>query len=250
MPWCRIDDAAMSHPKIVGLSDKAFRLWVWGLAYAQLHLTDGRIIAEAIPARLKRASADLLGARLWETEHSGFQIHDYLDWNESREAVLAKRDGARQRLQMHREKRVASPDVKRVSSPDVKRVSSLTSETLLARSGGELRGSFPERGFGGKPPEPDFSERAGRLREELYPAWYAKYRHGARLRLVVNPLEFADAESLVRTWDDARLEKLARIVLTTDDPFISGTDRGFKIFALKASWADDRLRQAEQGKAS
>jgi hypothetical protein len=42
------------------------------------------------------------------------------------------------------------------------------------------------------------------------------------------------------------LEKLAKIVLTTDDPFIAGTDRSFKIFALKASWADDRLRQWEK----
>ena len=92
-------------------------------------------------------------------------------------------------------------------------------------------------------------ERAGRLREELYPDWYAKYRHGARLRLIANSLEFQDAMSLVRVWDDARIEKLARIVLTTDDPWIANTDRGFKIFALKASWADDRLKawEADRG---
>jgi uncharacterized protein YdaU (DUF1376 family) len=96
------------------------------------------------------------------------------------------------------------------------------------------------------PPAVSQSERAGRLREELYPEWYAKYRHGARLRLVANSLEWQDAESLVRTWPDDRLEKLAKIVLTTDDPFIAGTDRSFKIFALKASWADDRLRQWEK----
>jgi uncharacterized protein YdaU (DUF1376 family) len=70
--------------------------------------------------------------------------------------------------------------------------------------------------------------------------------NGARLRLIANSLEYQDAESLVRTWPDERLEKLAKIVLTTDDPFIAGTDRSFKIFALKASWADDRLRQWEK----
>ncbi len=48
------------------------------------------------------------------------------------------------------------------------------------------------------------------------------------------------------TWDDARIEKLAKIILTTDDPFVAGTDRSFRIFALKASWADDRLRVWEQ----
>jgi hypothetical protein len=88
--------------------------------------------------------------------------------------------------------------------------------------------------------------RAGRLREELYPAWYAKHRHGARLRLVANSMEWQDALSLVTQWDDARLEKLAAIVLTTDDPWIATkTDRGFHIFALKASWADSRLAEWE-----
>lgn len=91
----------------------------------------------------------------------------------------------------------------------------------------------------------DLAARAGKLLQEDYPAWYAKYRHGARLRLMANPLLFQDALSLVSTWDDDRLEKLARIVLTTDDEWVSRTDRGFKIFVARASWADDRLRQME-----
>lgn len=239
MAWVRIHDAAMTHPKIVGLSDKAFRLWVWGLSYAQQHLTDGHITAEAIPPRISRAVPDLLEKRLWTAQGSNFAIHDYLAWNDSRETVLEKREGAKQRLQAHREKRV--------SSLDVKRVSSLTSETPLARSGVGSNGSFSERESEGKPSEDELAERAGRLREELYPQWYAKYRHGARLRLVANSLEYQDAMSLVSTWDDNRLEKLARIVLTTDDDFIAGTDRSFHIFAIKATWADDRLRQAENG---
>jgi len=64
--------------------------------------------------------------------------------------------------------------------------------------------------------------------------------------LIGNSLEFQDACSLVAEWDDARLEKLAILVLTTDDPFIAGTDRSFKIFAIKASWADDKLKAWER----
>lgn len=90
------------------------------------------------------------------------------------------------------------------------------------------------------------TRRAGQLIEHYRDEWYPKHRHGARLRLVGNALEFQDACSLVDTWDDARLEKLAQIVLTTDDEFISRTDRSFKIFAMKATWADDRLKQWEQ----
>lgn len=92
---------------------------------------------------------------------------------------------------------------------------------------------------------PELGDRARQLLEH-YAEWYQQARHGARLRLIQNSLTFQDAASLCQTWDDARLEKLAKIILTTDDPFISGTDRSFKIFTMKATWADDRLRQWEQ----
>ncbi len=88
-------------------------------------------------------------------------------------------------------------------------------------------------------------EDRARMLIERYQALYPVHRHGARLRLAVNSLAFQDACDLARHWDDARIEKLAEIVLTTDDPFISGTDRSFRIFAMKASWADDRLCEIE-----
>lgn len=131
MAWVRIHDGAMTHPKVVGLSDKAFRLWVWGLSYAQQHLTDGLLLTAAIPSRVKRATADLIRVSLWEAHDVGFKIHDYLDWNDSRDVVMAKRDGAKTRLQDFREKRAATPS----TSEAMKRVSLLTSATALARSG-------------------------------------------------------------------------------------------------------------------
>lgn len=96
--------------------------------------------------------------------------------------------------------------------------------------------------------EPEIAERAGRL-VERYSELYREHRHGARHR--ERPvLDWQDACGLCRTWsDDARLEKLAILVLTTDDDWITKSDRSFKIFALKASWADDRLVQWEQKRA-
>ena len=99
-------------------------------------------------------------------------------------------------------------------------------------------------------PSEDVGARAGRLREELYPAWYAKHRHGAKLRLVASPLEYQDALGICQTWDDDRIEKLATIFLTTDDTWISGTDRSFRLFAQKATWCDDRLTQWEASRRS
>jgi hypothetical protein len=46
--WSRLDDASIDHPKILGLSDKAFRLWVCSIVYCSRHLTDGRLNGVAI----------------------------------------------------------------------------------------------------------------------------------------------------------------------------------------------------------
>lgn len=235
MPWVRIDEDAMTHPKIVGLSDKAFRLWVWGLSYAQLHLTDGLLPAAAIPARVKRAEDDLVAARLWEPHDVGFKVHDYLDWNESRETVTAKRDGAKTRLQHYREKRVATPPV----DTHLKRVSSLTSATPLARSDVVVRSSLEKEEI-----SVALDLRAGHLLER-YSELFVLHRKGAKYHNRMH-FDFPKACELVRTWtDDARLEKLAVLVLTTDEPWISGTDRGFGVFAARATWADDTLKKWE-----
>ena len=99
MAWVRIHDGAMTHPKVVGLSDKAFRLWVWGLSYSQQHLTDGVIPAVAIPGRLSRAAALLSIGGLWDArDEGGFAIHDYLDWNDGKALVVRKRQEAKERM--------------------------------------------------------------------------------------------------------------------------------------------------------
>lgn len=250
MAWVRIDDGAMTHPKIVGLTDRAFRLWVWGLSYCQQHLTDGLITPEAVPGRLKLAIGDLTGKKkLWEPHDVGYKVHDYLDWNDSRETVLAKRAGGKRRLDDWRDKKTAQPVTTetRYTGEGGNALQRSTTTDLLARSGVGITTRSSERKENG----PDvLGERAGILLQETYPQLYAKYRHGARLRLTANSVAFNDALSLVEQWDDARLEKLAALVLTTDDEWISRTDRGFKIFALKASWADDRLAAWEKAQAT
>ena len=42
MTWVRLDDAATLHPKLLVLSDGAFRLWINGLALANRTATDGQ----------------------------------------------------------------------------------------------------------------------------------------------------------------------------------------------------------------
>jgi len=95
--------------------------------------------------------------------------------------------------------------------------------------------------------EDDLGERGARLLER-YGELYATHRHGAHYRARPN-LDWTEACDLCRHWDDARLDQLATVFLTTDDSWIAGTDRSFKIFAMKASWADNRLREVESGAA-
>lgn len=89
----------------------------------------------------------------------------------------------------------------------------------------------------------DIAERAGRL-VDRYQELYTQYRRGAKTRIRPT-LDWDEACGLVRLWDNARLDKLAVLVLTTDDEWISRTDRNFTVFAAKAGWADDRLRAWE-----
>lgn len=106
MAWVRVHDGAMQDLKISTLSDSAFRLWVRGLCYCQTALTDGLIPHAALrDMGAKRRDVDELSAvripgrcALWDrVDGFGFKVHDYLDWNDSREKVSARRAGAKKR---------------------------------------------------------------------------------------------------------------------------------------------------------
>ena len=97
MPWLRLDDTFAQHPKIIGLTDPAFRLHIAGMTYAARHLTDGIIPAAALtslyPNRALRTVNELIVADLWHhpghadcptcqpTPTNSYTIHDYLLYN-------------------------------------------------------------------------------------------------------------------------------------------------------------------------
>ena len=100
MAWVRIDDQFSDHPKIVKAGPIALVLQVRAFCYAARHLTDGYIPAELVPiflAGLEKLGADpsadwgrfMVEARLWDPTEGGYLVHDYLDYNPSREEVLA-----------------------------------------------------------------------------------------------------------------------------------------------------------------
>jgi hypothetical protein len=107
VPWVRLDEHALNHVKLLALSDGAFRLWVEGLAHCQKHLTDGTISSDVLrgfryarPSRIIELTRSVESAApLWSPVPGGFEVHDYLAWNDDKATVMRKRERARDRMQ-------------------------------------------------------------------------------------------------------------------------------------------------------
>jgi len=125
MPWVRIDDHFDEHPKFARAGPLGIAMWVAGLAYCNRNLTDG-FIPWAVARRLLNWEflgpelddprgrtihkisissgmrgedvtcsyvVDLLiDAGLWEERGDGYQVHDYGDYQPSKEETIGQRD--------------------------------------------------------------------------------------------------------------------------------------------------------------
>ncbi len=249
MAWVRIHDGAMGNLKVLRLSAPAFRLWVRGLCYCQQHLTDGLIPREALKfLDAKRTEVDQLcsvlvpgKAPLWERiESFGFKVHDYLDWNDSRETIEAKKQAGRERVNRWRVK------------PDTHPPNGVSNALQHAHIASGLVSSSvdqkEERRLDPSMLDESLTERAGRFIER-YEDLYQQHRKGARY-LVKPHRDYEAAVGLCRTWEsDERLDKIAAIFLTTDHQFAESGSRTIPQFAALASWADSRLTEWEANHA-
>lgn len=123
MPWVKIDDHFSEHPKHAMVGPLGWGVWLAGLAYCNRALTDGfipRSVARTLASfevvdregrvwKLSRTSgmtghdidADwviglLVEAGLWEEVPGGYRVHDYLDYQPSRDDVLREREKKRE----------------------------------------------------------------------------------------------------------------------------------------------------------
>jgi len=106
MGWVRLDDNFADHPKVLRLSDSAFRLYIESLCYANRQLTDG-FIPNAVYAKLsKEDDAEfLIEAGLWLKDLKGYRIRSYEEYQPTRKKVEEKRKEAKERLKRHRERK-------------------------------------------------------------------------------------------------------------------------------------------------
>jgi hypothetical protein len=112
VPWVRFDDQFTIHRKVDGLSDAAFRLHVAAVFWSARNLMDGFVPEEDLDlvcARLRapaRFAAECVKRRVWHeartacpsekcpgpVDNDGWVIHDYWEYQPTREKVLADRE--------------------------------------------------------------------------------------------------------------------------------------------------------------
>lgn len=95
MAWGRIDDKLHANPKFLLTSLEATGLWLRCYSWVNDQLTDGHlptaIVALYGAARAKKLAAELVANGLWEVNPAGWQIHDYLEYNPSKEEIMESR---------------------------------------------------------------------------------------------------------------------------------------------------------------
>lgn len=118
--WIKIDDSYFTHRKIVQLTGPAILMDLTGIAYCARELTDGFVAEGAIllVAALAKVPepekhvGELVRVGRWEKRDGGFFIHDYLDYQPSREDVIQSREIKKARSDL-RSDRFLAPSIKK-----------------------------------------------------------------------------------------------------------------------------------------
>lgn len=250
MAWVRIHDGAMQHPKVLALSDSAFRLWVKSLMYCQTQLTDGLIPRAALKdMKAKRGDVERLSAciadgyaPLWETiDGFGFKVHDYLFWNDSREKVRDRQIKSKKRLDDWRAKTEAAKNgVSHTVTNGVSNGVTNATQTKPNQTKEEKKNSAPPK----KPADPRVKSFL-----EWFPQEFTRRRFGAPY-LVTWERDAPLVKQMLQVVDEPQLQRLAQVLLKTNEPFIEETDRGIGILKIKFNWLSDKLAKWDAAKAA
>lgn len=106
MSWIKLDDQWMDHPKIIRAGRDARDMWLASITWCAKQLTDGFIPLNLLPvlavaaginvANCQDFATTLIEVRLWDATDGGYLVHDYLDYNPSKEEVLATREARKE----------------------------------------------------------------------------------------------------------------------------------------------------------
>lgn len=113
MTWFLVDDNLTFHRKVIAAGNAAMGLWVRAGAQAARELSDGYVpksMANQLGTRPQIAA--LIRVGLWRDVDGGYEFHDWLDINDSRERVQEKRRSNRDRQSRFRERNALPDEVK------------------------------------------------------------------------------------------------------------------------------------------
>ena len=101
--WMKTDVLYFNHPKVIQLPPVAQLLYLRSVAYSKLHLTDGylslaavRSISYDLAASVQSADphatieewlVKMVSVGLFDRQEDGIAIHDFLEWNSSKQEV-------------------------------------------------------------------------------------------------------------------------------------------------------------------
>lgn len=172
MTWVRKDDQMPIHRKVAPLSDAAYRLNDEAICWSSRNLTDGRIAAAELSDISKRGraktAAELVARQLWHPADyrcdgeqcpppgpDGWVIHDYWEYQPSRERVLADRRAAAARQKRARDRSRESRRDDDRDSPRDSRVTGGVSHgpPVPARPGPSPEGGTAPTATNGRAPE-------------------------------------------------------------------------------------------------
>ena len=128
MPWVRFDDQFPIHRKVDRLSDAAYRLHTSAIFWCARNLTDGSVSEEdldGVTARVRtpaRFAAECVKRGLWHhsgqacssekcpapVDNDGWVIHDYWEYQPSKEQVMKDREATARRQANWRARRNGS----------------------------------------------------------------------------------------------------------------------------------------------
>jgi hypothetical protein len=115
MTWMKLDDRILEHPKFIRAirigGSEALHLWLGLRAWCAQALSDGHVPEDMIeevrgPRKGRERSLEaLVEVGLVERTEVGWKLHDYSDWADSREDVLAARKKSAERQKASRRRR-------------------------------------------------------------------------------------------------------------------------------------------------
>lgn len=140
MSWARLDDEILDNDKIARAGALGLLLHVAGITWCARNLTDGRIPKQKVQCLLnltgiyvdrgndagvpfttatgngaidhpmaEQIALHLKGQELWHDRGDHWEIHDYLEYNPSREEVLSRREHARTKKHRQRSRPLGTP---------------------------------------------------------------------------------------------------------------------------------------------